>query len=72
MSRRELFHHIRFNTREAESHPIPFNLMNAGTGIFDATSDAGPPKRYSARKDWFWTGVVVASAFWIVVIVASR
>lgn len=72
MIRRELFHNIRSTTRQAESHPLPFNLMEANTGLFDATHDAGPPKRYSARKDWFWTGVILASVVWAIVLLATR
>jgi len=70
MSRRELFHNIRSATRQAESHPLPFNLMDIGTGLFDATHDAGPPKRYSARKDWFCAGLVLGVAAAAVVFLA--
>jgi hypothetical protein len=51
---------VRDLTRATNPGPLPFNLMNASTGLFDATVDGGRPRVACPRREWFFTGFIVA------------
>lgn len=50
---------VRDTTRAINPGPLPFNL-DRSAGLFDATPDGGRPRPACPRREWFFTGFVVA------------
>jgi len=50
---------VRDTTRAINPGPLPFNL-DRSAGLFDATPDGGRPRPSCPRREWFFTGFVVA------------